>query len=313
MDIPQLRMFAAVAEIGNLTQAAERLHLSQPAASAQIKLLETEFGLALFDRKPTGLVLTNAGASLLPAVRQLLTAAGQIVTQAKNLRGRLAGSLKFAAVPAVLDNTVLPVGDVVSRMIKRHPLLNIELRQHHSRAIKLGVAKGEIDAGVVLGDSEIPNVARIVLKQLTYRVVASPAWRDRIANAPWDELAALPWVSCPGTHREMVTQLFKPLGCHPRKIIEADSDAMITSLLFAGAGLGLMRDDLALTAEDRGNLFTIERGRANTHVQFIYHNQREGDPTIGAVLESFRELCPNIPTKSAASANSVAVLDSSPA
>lgn len=68
MDLHQLRLFAAVAELGNLTQAAERLHLSQPAASAKIKLLEVELGLSLFERKPSGLALTRVGASLLPKI-----------------------------------------------------------------------------------------------------------------------------------------------------------------------------------------------------------------------------------------------------
>jgi len=82
MELYQLRTFAAVAELGSLTQAAERLHLSQPAASAQIKLLEEEFGLALFERKPSGLTLTRAGTELLPGIQTLLASAGQVLTHA---------------------------------------------------------------------------------------------------------------------------------------------------------------------------------------------------------------------------------------
>ena len=72
MDLYQLRTLAAVAELGSLTQASRRLHLSQPAASAQIKALENELGIALFERKHNGLTLTRSGAALLPEVLKLL-------------------------------------------------------------------------------------------------------------------------------------------------------------------------------------------------------------------------------------------------
>jgi len=61
MELYQLRTFAAVAEFGHLTRAAEKVHVSQPAVSAQIKALEDELGLPLFDRTPTGMVLRVSG------------------------------------------------------------------------------------------------------------------------------------------------------------------------------------------------------------------------------------------------------------
>jgi DNA-binding transcriptional LysR family regulator len=58
MEFYQLRSFVAVAEAGHLTRAAEKLHVSQPAVSAQIKALEDELELALFERTSSGMVLT---------------------------------------------------------------------------------------------------------------------------------------------------------------------------------------------------------------------------------------------------------------
>ena len=64
MELYQFRKFAAVAELGHLTRAAERLHVSQPAVSAQIKALEDELGVTLFERVSSGMVLTSAGRKL---------------------------------------------------------------------------------------------------------------------------------------------------------------------------------------------------------------------------------------------------------
>ena len=68
MELYQLRTFAAVAELGHLTRAAERLHVSQPAVSAQIRALEDELGTPLFERGPSGMTLTTAGLEA-PAAR----------------------------------------------------------------------------------------------------------------------------------------------------------------------------------------------------------------------------------------------------
>src|SRR5260370_20757109 len=75
MELYQLRSFTAVAELGHLTRAAEKLHVSQPAMSAQIKALEDELGVALFERVPTGMILTAAGRPLLPQAAKVLAAA----------------------------------------------------------------------------------------------------------------------------------------------------------------------------------------------------------------------------------------------
>ncbi len=59
MEIYQLRAFATAARLGNLTRTAEALHLTQPAITAQIKALEEELGVALFERRPGGITLTR--------------------------------------------------------------------------------------------------------------------------------------------------------------------------------------------------------------------------------------------------------------
>ncbi|HXU65990.1 MAG TPA: LysR family transcriptional regulator, partial [Casimicrobiaceae bacterium] len=74
MELYQLRSFAAVAELGHLTRAAERLHVSQPAVSAQIKALEDELSVLLFERGATGMALTAAGRALLPEALRVIAA-----------------------------------------------------------------------------------------------------------------------------------------------------------------------------------------------------------------------------------------------
>lgn len=99
MELYQLRSFAAVAESGHLTRAAEILHISQPALSAQIKALEDEFEVALFERTPSGMRLTAAGKKLLPEAEKTLYAAQTLRDEAQNMKGAVASTVTVGTMP----------------------------------------------------------------------------------------------------------------------------------------------------------------------------------------------------------------------
>ncbi len=293
MDLYQLKTLAAAAELGSLTQAAARLNVSQPAASAQIKALEGEFGVRFFDRKPSGLALTPTGAALLPGIRQLLDAADALSLHARRLRGRLSGTVKVAIVsPTVADTSLLRLGEIMKVMVTRHPMLAIEVHNRNSRSVVAGICSREFDAGIALGNRPIAQVRRTPLRELCYRVVAPGTWPQRICQASWSEIAASPWVSAPrnGSHFQMATDLFRKHRFEPVKVIEADSEAVIASLITAGVGLGLMREDLAAQAQSAGAVHVLERGRPRTFLELLYHATRERDPAVAALVAVVREI-----------------------
>jgi DNA-binding transcriptional LysR family regulator len=289
MDLHQLRMFAAVAELGNLTHAAERLHISQPAASAKIKLLEEELRVTLFERKVSGLTPTRVGMALLPTVQQLLATANDVVMQARNFSGQVTGVIKLAVVVTVVDTQI---AELINGILSQYPMLDIEFQHTQSSVIKKGVTNGEFDAGLVLGNKDIPDLRRVLLQKLYYRTVASNIWHDRVHNASWKELASLPWISCTGTHFEMVTQLFESFDFKPERIVKANNQQLISNLVMTGAGLGLMPEDQAVEARAAGNIILIKGGRTSTYLQFIYRADREKDPAIQAILRTLREFWP---------------------
>ena len=83
MELYQLRTFAAVAQAGHLTRAAEKLFISQPAVSAHIKALEEELGVVLFTRGARGMSLTGQGQALLAHAEAVLAQAGELERAAR--------------------------------------------------------------------------------------------------------------------------------------------------------------------------------------------------------------------------------------
>ena len=118
MELYQLRTFAMVAEVGNLTRAAERLHTSQPAVSAHIKALEAELGLSLFERTPKGMQLTPAGAALKAKAAAALSAADAVRFEAKRLKDELTGTLRLGLH---IDPQYLRVADLLTVLGRAHP------------------------------------------------------------------------------------------------------------------------------------------------------------------------------------------------
>ena len=289
MELYQLRSFAAVAELGHLTRAAEKLHISQPALSAQIKALEDELGVALFDRTPSGMALTAAGQRLLPEATKVVTAAGALTSHAKAFAGETTGR---ASVGTLADPQFLRLGDFLAQALDRYPLVEIELHHEVSGAAFAKVRDGELDASFYYGGLSHPSVESIALRTVAYRVVAPAEWRDRVQGAGWDEIAGLPWIMTPAisTHSALANQMFEAHGVSPAKRIEADNEAVISSLVLAGVGVALMREDLALEAAAANHVCLWTEARAETTLQFIFLRERAHDPVVRALADVVREV-----------------------
>lgn len=294
MELYQLRSFAAVAEVGHLTRAAERLHISQPAVSAQIKALEDELGVALFERVSSGMVLTAAGRKLLPAAEKVIAAAQALRSRARAIQGEVVGR---ASVGTVSDPEFTRVGDFLAHALEEHPLLEIEIHHEVSGVAFEKVRDGALDASFYYGGLEHPDVVAVPLVDFAYRIVAPATWGDRIRHASWEEIVALPWIIAPpiSTMRMLADELFEQHGSSPVSRIESDNEAVMRSLVVAGGGIALMREDIALEAATAGEVVLWNKIRLETTLKFLYRKARESDPEIRALIEVLHHVWASAP------------------
>lgn len=292
MELYQLRTFSTVAEEGHLTRAAERLHLSQPAVSGQIKALESQFEVRLFDRLTTGMELTAAGRDLLAHAMKVLGAADALLQAARNLKGEVTGTLRIGTVS---DPTTIRVGELLKCAVRRFPGLELELHREVSGVALEHVRERKLDASYYFGDHPGPGFTALPLRGFVYRVAAPAQWSAEVKDADWSAIAALPWVMTPeiSTHSRLVRKLLSDHGIDPpQRHVEADDERVIIDLVHAGVGISLMREELALESEAAGKVCVWNKERLETTLWFVCLAEQENEARIAALLELVRETWP---------------------
>ena len=252
MEIYQLRTFVAVAAEGNLTRAAERVFTSPPAVSAQLKALEDELGVRLFDRTTRGMALTAPGERLLAEARRTIAAAQAMQATAAQLRGHARGPVRMGTVS---DPVSLRLGDVFVRLAERHPHVALQLQQSVSLRAVQAVRRGDLDCAYVLNEHPALaglDVVRLQPCEIAIVLPARLAGAERPATLA--QVLALPWVTTPPDCglRLQLERLFAEAGVALPAGVMADSEGAVRSLVASGLGAGLMRRDQAEDAVRAG-------------------------------------------------------------
>ena len=289
MELYQLRSFAAIAELGQLTRAAEKLHVSQPAVSSQLKTLEDKLGLKLFERTATGMVLTAPGVRLLAEAEKILAAVRDMQNVALSFKGELAGK---ASIGTLSDPKLTRIGEFISVALARHPLLEMELHQGVTGTALDQVRDGVLDASFYYGELRHANVAGLPLRRLVFRVVAPAAWKDRLRLSGWEQVALMPWIIPPpiSSHHQLAHTLLQQHGVSPSRVVEADQEAVIASLVASGVGIALMREEVAFEKAATGEICIWNEEQIDSMLWFVTQRQRENDPVIMALIDMQRDL-----------------------
>jgi DNA-binding transcriptional LysR family regulator len=291
MDLTLLRAFVTVAREGNLTRAATRLHVTQPAVSLQIKNLQETLGVTLFSRVSHGLVLTPDGEALLPHAERALNAAGDVERAAASLRHEVGGRLKIGTI---LDPAFLRLGGFLRALVETYPRIETALRHGMSGWVLERVKARDLDVGFYIGDpcADDPRDAErfhaVCLTPYLYRVLAPAGWKDRVSKGKrdWAALARLPWIWTPpeSAHNRLLSRIFDAHGVQPVKVAEVDQEPSMLDLVKSGVGLTLARDSIALAEAHAHALTIVEDVTVPTQLSFIVLAERREEPTIAAAL-----------------------------
>lgn len=286
MELRRLRYFVAVAEESSFNRAAKKLHIAQPPLSNQIKRLEKELGVLLFERTNRGVRMTEAGELLLEEARRILLQVDQTASVVRRVGHGEVGRLTLGFVPSA-SNEVLP--PILYEFGERYPEVELFLREMRPDQVVQRLRDRQIDAGFLflpLEDSSL-NVECVSREPL---VLALPQAHP-LAAEPSVELQALagePFVlparygRMPGLYGQ-VTEACRQAGFVP-EAVQKDVWLMqtIVALVAGGRGVALVPASLR-NLHRRGVVYKPVRGLSPTvELGVIWRRQ---DP--GAVLSSF--------------------------
>lgn len=240
MELRHLRYFVAVAEEGSFTRAAARLHMAQPPLSTQIRRVEAQLGVELFDRTGRGIRLTDAGRALLPEARGLLAASDRAVELVQRVGRGEVGRLAVGFIPSASAGALPPI---LRAYRQARPDVALELRERSPDALVAGLHDRSLDVAFFYRplDDDVLDQRLVAREPLVAALPAGHplAHRHAVAVA---ELAAEPFVlparhELPGLHAHIV-ELCRDHGFDPR-VAQSDVWLVQTIVGLVGAGVGV--------------------------------------------------------------------------
>src|SRR5689334_3294737 len=237
MDIRQMRYFRAVAEELHFRRAAERLHLSQPSLSEQIRLLEEELGVKLFERSKRRVCLTEAGETLLVKTRQLLDGVEQAIDETRQVAAGTAGRLSINFVSTAL------IGELpraLRAFISQVPHIDIRLTEIDPEEQIQNILKGDADIGFIHGIVKHPQLESMVVHSDTLmlalpREVAKKGAIHLRSVAEFTTI--LPSAFSTYGFSAHVEEAYRLAGVTPRKVMHIK--LLIVGLYLVAAGFGV--------------------------------------------------------------------------
>jgi DNA-binding transcriptional LysR family regulator len=242
MDIRQLELFIAVAEELHFGKAAERLHMSQPPLSQQIRQMETSLGVKLFKRTTRSVELTPAGQSFLTQARLVIDAMTAAELAAKAMGTGIFGRVRLGFAGAATRH-LLPK---LAREVKsRYPNIDLVLIGNlYANAAQAALSRGEIDLGFVRLPFTLPGISyRAIEEETLMCVVPEDHELAKKKSVSLLDLADEPFVSFPrdsgSTLRVITNKVCWEYGFMPNVVQEAPDSYTIHAMVAAGQGVSI--------------------------------------------------------------------------
>jgi DNA-binding transcriptional LysR family regulator len=240
LNLRHLQAFITVARLNSFTRAAKILHLSQPALTKQVRLLEKTLGIQLFDRDTRTVTLTRIGAELNPVVADLLRGIEGVVFNSRELAAKGRGIIRVAALPS-LCSTILP--RALARFREHHPGVSVVLRDVVAQRVVSMVKAEEVDFGIGSASGGDPDIRFTTL--LSDRMVVAFPGRHPLRqckSVKLNQLVRVPLVlmTADSSVRKLVDGAFASIGQLIMPAYEATYMSTAAGMVKAGLGVTIL-------------------------------------------------------------------------
>ncbi len=290
MNLKHLAVFHAVAKAGSINQASKDIHITQPAISRQIHLLEDALGVILFDRLPRGVRLTEAGRILAEDARRIFSLAQQAKSSMQDIRSLASGRLSLGA-SSTIGNYLLP--PMLTDYHRQHPGVDIDLAIGNTDFIQHQLLEDQIAVGLTEGFVDHAELLSDVFMRDELFIIASP--QHPLAGRQMVDISDL---SChsfvlreegSGTRAVLEDYMTRHHITLNHQMTLASTDA-VKSAVRADAGIAAV-SGLAIQCElDTGALVRIDVANMRLYrpLHLVHHCDRRESPAIRAWTRMLR-------------------------
>ena len=289
LDVRRLRVLCAVARAGSLAGAAEALSYSPSAVSQQIATLEREVGMTLVERRSRGIIVTEAGRTLVEhaeAVFARLEAAEEALAEIASGHG---GLLRMAAFPTVAG-TVLPKAAAAFRAA--HPGVRLKLTEESPARSATLLRDGRLDLALTLDLSASERGVEVFHLFDDPVQLAVPADHPLavVGQARLADLAGETWVDVPpsNANENLLVRACARAGFVPNVAFESDDYEVIRELVATGVGIALLPDLARRPPDERVVLVSLGPGAPRRTIQAAARPQPIRAAPASAMLEILR-------------------------
>lgn len=303
MDFEQLRTFLEVSRLRSFSRAAEKLSVTQPAISAQIRSLETEVGARLFDRDGGKVTFTAAGRVFEPFAEHVLSCHAHIGITIAELHRSPRGEVSISANEAT-SLYVLPL--VFASFKKQYTRVALKVVRADRARIVEDVLNREVDFGIVslpIKDARL-TIERIHKDEIV--LVTGPAHplagRESVTPAELLEHPLL--LAKSGRQRDQLDDFFRTEDVQPRIAMEVESSELLKRLIGAGLGMGFLPRAVVTAEAAAGTLLILKVDglRISRELALIFRKEKTLSRAAHAFLEiatGHNRVAPAAPVKSA--------------
>lgn len=251
MDIKQLRYFCTIAEEGQVTRAAKKLHMAQPPLSYQLKSLEEELGVLLLERNGKKMELTDAGTILYERARSLLLQMEAAVSEVKEAGEGLTGLLSIGSVKTCFSY----IPERIRFFREQYPNVSFRLHEGDSYRLAEDVRSRQIELALIRMPLDLHDFHHLPLSKDPFAAIVPDHWPIE-STICMKDLSDLPLlllhrVSGIGLY-ELVLNAFHKKGLTPQIVCQCPDAAMLMSLVREGVGAAMLPESTLLAFPNSG-------------------------------------------------------------
>ena len=289
MDIKDMRAFYAIVEEGNISHAAQRLDIAQPALSRQMKRLETSLGVQLFERGSRRIRLTDAGRVMYTRVEHILGMVDGTVREITEIGSGIAGSIRLGTITT---SGALLLPELISEFHSRYPNVTYQIWEAEgarilelldNRVIEIGITRTQVDSKVY-ESIVLPNEPLVLIMNKEQEIGAAS---DKVEL---NELKDQP-IIIPLRWQSVFIANCRKLGFEPN--IVCVSDSIVQDLLLAKMGMGMaLLPVSSKTLLTDGNLIykKLIEPEMSTHTVIAWLKNRTLSSSSEHLIRLFREM-----------------------